>query len=483
MKAPITTKSPVNHTHTACAFYRVSLQNMETDRQKEDVQRYCNAFGWNIIQEFEEKVSGKAELKDRKELQSFMKYVEIHKPDYCIVSELSRIGRSNLTLLIIEQLTKMKICFVSLKENLKTLNDDKTINPSTQLLIDILNGINKFELETIKYRVKSGLHKTISSGTWSGGNAPYGYDIIGKGSSARLTTNDDSITVQDIFNWYAQGWGTHKIASNLNGNGILTKTGVQWKDTSINKILNNSIYCGKRKWLKEFIEMPELQIISEGLFLTVKERLKKNLNASDLNKHNVYQYILQGKITCACKRHFVGQGRHNIYMCASKKYKGGCNTKSIKIDFLENEIKKHLIENQIELLRDNAKLLSKTSELKAELQLLQQQFETEKRTQASLLKNISTIGDGVFQTQYSKSTDFQKQLENKIEEIQKKLQQTKEAEMIFANTVQKVVNGKLVQIGMNIDSDVLKKVIDTISIDNEKVVVTLSNSNTFTINR
>jgi site-specific DNA recombinase len=479
MKASLTTKSPVNHIHTAVAFYRVSLQNMETDRQKEDVQRYCNAFGWDIIQEFEEKVSGKAELKDRKELQSFMKYVEIHKPDYCVVSELSRIGRSNLTLLIIEQLTKMKICFVSLKENLKTLNDDKTINPSTQLLIDILNGINKFELETIKYRVKSGLHKTISGGTWSGGNAPYGYNILNK----KLVINSDSETVKMIFEKYADNWGTHKIASHLNVNDILTKTGVQWKDTSINKILNNSIYCGKRKWLKELIDMPELQIISEGLFLTVKERLEKNLNTTDLNKHNKYQYILQGKITCACGKHYVGQGRHNIYMCASKKYKGGCNTKSIKIDFLENEIKKHLIENQIELLRDNAKLLSKTSELKAELQILQQKTETEKRTQASLLKNISTIGDGVFQTQYSKSIDFQKQLENKIEEIQKKLQQTKEAEMIFANTVQKVVDGKLVQIGASIEADVLKKVIDYIKIDNEQVLVTLTNSNTFSIKR
>jgi site-specific DNA recombinase len=483
MKAQITTKSPVNHVHTAVAFYRVSLQNMETDRQKEDVQRYCNAFGWNIIQEFEEKVSGKAELKDRKELQSFMKYVEIHKPDYCIVSELSRIGRSNLTLLIIEQLTKMKICFVSLKENLKTLNDDKTINPSTQLLIDILNGINKFELETIKYRVKSGLHKTISSGTWSGGNAPFGYDIEGKKSMARLVINSDSETVKMIFEKYADNWGTHKIASHLNGNGILTKTGVQWKDTSINKILNNSIYCGKRMWLKETIDMPELQIISEGLFLTVKERLEKNANTTDLNKHNKYDYLLQGKITCACGKRYVGQGRHNIYMCASKKYAGGCDTKSVKIDWLENQIKDNLIKHEAELLHDNTKLLSKVGELSAELQMLQDNVKSEKRTQNALLKQIGILPENVFETKYNESVEYVGKIQSRIEEIEKKLNQNKQAEFVFIKAKFELEAGQYKRKELIIEKEVLQKIIDTISIDNEKVVVTLSNTNTFTIKR
>lgn len=73
--------------------------------------------------------------------------------------------------------TDQGICFVSLKEGIRTLDKDGKRNPMTDLLLGILTAINVFELETIRYRVKSGLNKTVNKGTWSGGNAPFGYDI------------------------------------------------------------------------------------------------------------------------------------------------------------------------------------------------------------------------------------------------------------------------------------------------------------------
>jgi site-specific DNA recombinase len=141
-----------------------------------------------------------------------LNYIDEYHPDYVVVSELSRLGRSNLTLHIIEKLTKMQICFISLKEGLKTLNEDKSLNPTTQLIIDILNGINKFELETIRYRVKSGLRKTANAGTWIGA-VPFGYIVINQ----KLVINpNESETLKLMFEKFSEGWGSNKIASYLN---------------------------------------------------------------------------------------------------------------------------------------------------------------------------------------------------------------------------------------------------------------------------
>ena len=150
------------------AFYRVSTDKQNNDRQIEDVRKYCKAFDFDLQKEFQETISGAAKLQERKELQALLKYVEENKPNYIVCSELSRLARSQDAVSIIKSWTDKGICFISLKENIKTLDVNGNKNPMTDLLLGILTAINVFELETIKFRVKSGLRKTANKGTWIG---------------------------------------------------------------------------------------------------------------------------------------------------------------------------------------------------------------------------------------------------------------------------------------------------------------------------
>lgn len=482
MKAKETTKS-TDSQQVAVAFYRISTDKQDTERQYNDVRQYCGAYNIEIVQEYAETISGAASLDKRKELQNLLKYVDDFKPKYVVVSELSRLARSQDAVSIIKSWTDKNVCFVSLKENIRTIDADGKTSAMTTLLLQIMSALNEFELSTITYRVRSGLSRTVQSGTWSG-KAPYGYDIQGQKNTARLVTNSETDIVKFMFEKYADNWGTHKIASYLNSNKTYTKQGVNWVDSKVYKILNNSIYCGKRVWNDEIIEMPEAAIISDGLFAIVKERLNKNLNVTDLNKHNKYDYLLSNKIRCACGQNFIGQHRHGFYMCKSKKYKGGCDTRSIKIDFLENSIKNKLIENHAELIYDNTLILSKNSELQAELVVLEQDVQTEKRTQNNLLNNIGVLQQNVFQTKYTASQELQNKLQIKIEEIQKKLEEHKKAELVFVKAKFTLgADDKYKRQELIIEKEVLQKIIEVITIDNENVNVILTNGNTFNIKR
>lgn len=306
----------------------------------------------------------------------------------------------------------------------------------------------------------------------------------------RLVINAEEQTVVNMFQWYGQGWGTHKIASQLNIQKISTKEGKQWVDTKVYKILSNPIYTGNRMWNNEPIEMPELRIIDDSLFANVKKRLADNANVAPINKHFKYDYLLAGKIRCACGQNYVGQGRHNIYMCKTKKYAGGCNTKSVKINWLDEEVKKHLIIKHSELLNDNASIINKTAELQDELLHLQEKVNEEKTHQNYLINNIIKIGQQIFDKKFDASTALVKQLQEQIDTINIKLSNTKNF-MQMATAVARIIpteDGRLIVTKAQIDEtfiskDLVQKIVERIDIDNDQANVTLVNGNTFTIKR
>jgi len=468
-------------TPVAVAFYRISTDKQQTDRQIQDVRRYCDAFGYNLPEknEFKEVISGAAKLHERKELQALIKFVGDNKPDFVICSELSRLARSQDAVSIIKDWTDKGICFITLKENIRTLDKDGNKSPMTDLLLNIMTAINIFELESIKYRVRSGLRKTINTGTWSGGNAPFGYSIKDK----KLLINHEAEHVKFIFERYADGWGNIKITSHLNLNKIPTKNNKTWTDTKVYKILSNSIYSGKRKWKTEIIDQPELRIVDDTIFTAVQNRLVNRLNNTTINKHNKYDYLLTGKIICSCGKHFIGQGRRNIYMCKSKKYGRGCNIKSVRINYLDNEISNHL-NDHAKLLWDNSGISNKMKVMKDEILEYQTKIHEEKTRQNYFINNISKIGQQMFDQKFDASTELVDRLQKQIDTLNIKLSRTK---TFVDNDDDKIRSGELIGSSilrrMIVDKEMMRKVIDHIDIDNDNINVNLINEKSFVIDR
>ena len=74
-----------------------------------------------------------------------------------MVWEISRLGRNVLECLkTIELFNDMKISLYIKNYNLDTLNDDGTLNPLTQFMIQILLSVASVERNQIRQRMKSG---------------------------------------------------------------------------------------------------------------------------------------------------------------------------------------------------------------------------------------------------------------------------------------------------------------------------------------
>lgn len=73
------------------------------------------------------------------------------------------------------------------------------------------------------------------------GKTPFGYI---KEDGFLLINEEEAKTVRQIFDWYNQGWGYKRITKELNARGIKPQMISKWQLTSVQRMINNPIYCG-----------------------------------------------------------------------------------------------------------------------------------------------------------------------------------------------------------------------------------------------
>lgn len=148
-------------------FARVSSSNGSQDyeRQINDLQTLAATNNWTVEATFAEKVSGAKKNTDRIELMSMIDYINSHKINKVLVSELSRLGRDTLQVLqAIEILNQNKVSVYIQNYNIETLTPEGNINPMSQFLITILAEVARMERKTIRERVSSGYEHFRSNG-------------------------------------------------------------------------------------------------------------------------------------------------------------------------------------------------------------------------------------------------------------------------------------------------------------------------------
>lgn len=130
-------------------YARVSTEEQNLDRQMDNLKEqgceriYC------------EKMTGTK--KDRPELQRTLD--TLRPGDILVVDSFSRLSRSTKDLLdIVEQLGKMQVELVSIKEKLDTTT------PQGKLMLTMLSALSQFERDLISERTKDGLKAARARG-------------------------------------------------------------------------------------------------------------------------------------------------------------------------------------------------------------------------------------------------------------------------------------------------------------------------------
>lgn len=293
----------------AVIYSRVSTEGQDYQRQTEDLVKYANAMGYDLICEpLEEKESG---FNDERPL--FKKLCKLTKDDVDVVLvwELTRLSRKSIKLQeTVRMFMDKGIRVYAYKDNFCTHNPDGTENSFAKLLLSLLATIAEEEAKTLKARTKAGrtfnvVHKGHSHTT----KPLFGYDLI----DGKLYINEaEAEMVRKLFQMCIDGKGFRAMTLYMRS----VDSSHQWKNGAIAGLFKNTTYMGKRMWEGKY-EITTPQIVSEEVWEKAQEAIQgRRKNRSLANDKGVEPYFLRGLLECSnCGRKFTHS--NHIYKCVT----------------------------------------------------------------------------------------------------------------------------------------------------------------------
>lgn len=151
----------------AVIYARVSSSNdrQSTFRQIEDLKRYAKSQDIEIVNIYEEHISGAKKIEERQILGECLEYCIRESVNFLLLSELSRLGRSTLQVLrSLEMLHESKVSVYIQNLGLYTLQPNGDVNPIASIMVTVLAEMANIERSNIQYRLNSGRANYIYNG-------------------------------------------------------------------------------------------------------------------------------------------------------------------------------------------------------------------------------------------------------------------------------------------------------------------------------
>lgn len=197
----------------AVIYARVSSvsDRQDTSRQIEDLNKYANSQGIEVVATFEEHISGAKKNEERQVLTDCLEYCTANSVNYLLLSELSRLGRSTLQVLrSLERLHEAKVSVYIQNLGLNTLQSDGKVNPIVSILITILAEMSNIERSNIVYRLNSGRTNYITKG-----------GKLGRKAGSIKTEERKREEYKEVIALLKKGYSVRNVAK-LQGVGIST---------------------------------------------------------------------------------------------------------------------------------------------------------------------------------------------------------------------------------------------------------------------
>ena len=151
----------------AVIYARVSStgERQSTSRQVADLTNYASLNGIEVVEVYEEHISGAKRNEERAVLTECIDYAITNRVDVVLFSELSRCGRAVWEVLdTIRTLKDNGINAYFQKEGLSLFSADGKENPYLAVMVSVLGVCAQMERENITYRLNSGRAKYIADG-------------------------------------------------------------------------------------------------------------------------------------------------------------------------------------------------------------------------------------------------------------------------------------------------------------------------------
>jgi site-specific DNA recombinase len=212
-------------------YIRVSTnsqaENTSLPEQREKIEAYCNAFGHQLVEIFEEVQSGK-DSAGRPIFAQALQSVK-SKADGIVAVKLDRIARNTRDVLaLVEDVLK--------PDNKSLVLLDIQVDTSTpigKMILTVMAAVASLERDTIIERTQGGRKAKASSGGYAYGSPHFGKRSVG----TELVAHDDELeTIEIIRRHRRSGKSYQSIARYLNEHGIKSKRGGRWHPETVSAV-------------------------------------------------------------------------------------------------------------------------------------------------------------------------------------------------------------------------------------------------------
>ena len=205
------------------------------EEQRRVIQGYAIAKGFHAYDTaiYEDAgVSGSLHLKWRRAGCELLEAVE--PGDYVVAAKLDRLFRNALDALNIHNDFKERgIHLVLFDLGVTPITDDSGVS---KLIFQIMAAFADHERERIRERMADGKRAKLARGGHVGGEAPYGFRIVGAKRESRLEVNEEEQAVIKRVR-ELKGKSPYFIAKQLTIEGATNRSGKPFKDIQVMRIL------------------------------------------------------------------------------------------------------------------------------------------------------------------------------------------------------------------------------------------------------
>lgn len=332
-----------NERKIAGVYIHVSTEDQAREgfslgEQEEKLLQLCNFKELEVYKVYKDAGISAKDMEHRPQFQEMLKDMKEGKINYIVAYKLDRITRSVRDLEELISVLEQYNCFL--------LCDRDDVNTSTangRFFVRMLTVLSQLEIEIVSERTKFGLNGAIKSGHVPG-QRPFGYTK--SEDKKMIVDNATRPYVEKIFDMYLEGKSFQQIANYFKENNIYPKK--KWRDTTIQKIIDNKIYMGDYEQYKRIGKQENLKPI---VYINVVEPIisrakweecqrQKERNQRTYTRDRIYTFFQRLKCpSCGrimkCKGSGGTKRKYMYYTCEH------CH-----INFNENYVEK-LLENFI----------------------------------------------------------------------------------------------------------------------------------------
>ena len=245
-----------NERKVAGVYIRVSTEDQAREgfslgEQEEKLLQLCKFKELDVYKVYKDAGISAKDMEHRPQFQEMLKDMKEGKLNYIVAHKLDRITRSVRDLEELISVLEQYNCFL--------LCDRDDVNTSTangRFFVRMLTVLSQLEIEIVSERTKFGLNGAIKSGHIPG-QRPFGYKSAE--DKRMIIDNATRPYVEKIFDMYLEGKSFQQIANYFKENNIFPKK--NWKDTTIQKIIDNKIYMGDYEQYKRIGKQENLEPI------------------------------------------------------------------------------------------------------------------------------------------------------------------------------------------------------------------------------